>query len=203
MGEVLAAAALPEKEKEQVDLAEAPRRALIVMLQFATVSLTSLPILVVTQPFVPGVLGAGVLVAILVGFGILFWRGAANLQGHVRAGAQVIVESLARYARGPEYNDMDVLAHLREALPGLGEPVAVRLQQGSAAVGKTLAELDLRGLTGATALALWRPKGGAMVPSAREVLLADDVLALAGTGEAVTAARELLAVPRSPGLAGF
>jgi len=37
-----------------------------------------------------------------------------------------------------------------------------------------------------------------MVPSAKEVLLANDVLALAGTGEAVAAARELLATPARP-----
>ncbi len=52
--------------------------------------------------------------------------------------------------------------------------------------------IDLRGRTGATVLAIWRPEGGVMVPSATEVSPAGDVLALAGTPEAVDAARDLL-----------
>ena len=197
MGVVLAAAALPEGKEGQTDLAAAPRRELVLTLQIATVVLTGLPILAVTQPFLPGAPGAAVLAVVLLVLAIGFWRGAAELQGHVRAGAQVIVEALARHARGPEHHDQDALAHLRELLPGLGEPVAVRLEEASAAVGKTLAALDLRGQTGATVLALWRPEGGVMIPSAKEVLLARDVLALAGSGEAVAAARDLLAAPRS------
>ncbi len=195
MGEVLAAAALPEPTERQVDLAAAPRRALVLTLQFATVSLTGLPILAVTQPFVPGGAGAVVLAVPLVALGVAVWRGAANLQGHVRAGAQVIVEALARHAEGPEQTHQDALAPLRQLLPGLGEPVAVRLEPGCGAVGKTLATLDLRGRTGATVLALWRAEGGVMVPSAREELRTGDVLALAGAAAAVAAARELLAAP--------
>jgi hypothetical protein len=56
--------------------------------------------------------------------------------------------SLKRLARvGPTAED--VLARMRELLPGLGEPVAVRLAADSPAVGRSLAALRLRGLTGA------------------------------------------------------
>jgi CPA2 family monovalent cation:H+ antiporter-2 len=196
MGVALAAAALPEEAQGQTDLAAAPRRALTITLQLATVIVTGVPILAITQPFVRG--GAiPVVVALMVAvLGVAFWRGATNLQGHVRAGAQMIVEVLARQARGPGRDEGDALVRIAEVLPGIGDPVVVKLAPSSPAVGRTLAGLDLRGLTGATVLAIWRPEGGVMVPSAKEVLRAGDVLALAGSGEAVAAARTVLE-PRS------
>jgi CPA2 family monovalent cation:H+ antiporter-2 len=63
-------------------------------------------------------------------------------------------------------------------------------------VGRTLAELDLRGQTGATVLAIQRGSNSVSFPAAREVLQAGDVLALAGTEEAVAAARGLLRAAR-------
>ncbi len=60
-------------------------------------------------------------------------------------------------------------------------------------MGKTLAELDLRGVTGATVLTITRVEGSVCIPTAKEVLRTGDVLALAGTDEAVAAARSLLA----------
>lgn len=59
------------------------------------------------------------------------------------------------------------------------------------AAGKTLAELNLRGLTGATVIAITRG-GVGILPTGKEPLQADDVLVLAGTHDAVEAARDLL-----------
>ena len=118
------------------------------------------------------------------------WRGATDLQGHVRAGAQVIVEALANQARSGARASLGEVVPI---LPGLGEPEAFRLELGNAAVGKTLAELDLRGLTGATVLVITRPDGAGLVPTAHEVLRAGDILALAGSHEALDAAKQLLA----------
>jgi CPA2 family monovalent cation:H+ antiporter-2 len=73
--------------------------------------------------------------------------------------------------------------------------VPVRLLDGVAAVGKTLAQLDLRGTTGATVLAIARGDHGMVAPSAQERLAAGDVLALAGTHDAVEAARRILEQP--------
>jgi CPA2 family monovalent cation:H+ antiporter-2 len=194
----LAAAALPEHVEGRADLAEAPRRALIVTLQLATVILAGVPVLAVTQPFLRGAPGVAVLGAVLAVLGFAFWRSAANLQGHVRAGAQVIVEALARQA-APGPQQPDALAPLQDLLPGLGEPVSVRLDPASPVVGRTLAGIDLRGRTGATVLAIWRSEGAVMVPNAEEVLRAGDVLALAGAHEAVAAATELLMASRAEG----
>ena len=81
--------------------------------------------------------------------------------------------------------------------PGMGDPVTVRLGPDAIAVGRTLSSLSLRGVTGATVLAIARPNGAVMIPSASEVLRPGDVLALAGTQEAVAAAQALLTRSRS------
>jgi CPA2 family monovalent cation:H+ antiporter-2 len=83
-------------------------------------------------------------------------------------------------------------------MPGLGVPVPVRLDEASVAVGKTLAQLNLRGITGASVLAIARGEGGVIVPMASEVLRSGDVLALAGTRDAIAAATDLLKDP-APG----
>ncbi len=188
----LAEAALPEPSEPRVDLAAAPRRALVVTLQLAVTLLVGLPLLALTQPFLPGLHGAVLLALLLVVLGFGFWRSATNLQGHVKAGAEMIVEVLGKQARGASGPDDRALAQVGQLLPGLGEPVPFRVDARSVAAGKTLAELDLRGLTGATVLAIIRDERGTIVPTAREELRAGDVLALAGTHTAVEAAKSLL-----------
>ncbi|HZY05990.1 MAG TPA: cation:proton antiporter [Anaeromyxobacteraceae bacterium] len=206
LGATLAQFALPAVRRGKMDLAAAPRRALVLALQIGVLLLVGLPILVVTQPFLGGSGGALALVALFLVLGIAFWRSAASLEGHVRAGAQVLAEALVKRARagsaeekagtagpgGTADADAHALDQVRRLLPGLGEPVVVRLQVGDAAVGKTLAEIDLRGATGATVLAIARPEGGVVGPGAGEVLRQGDVLALAGTHDAVEAACRLL-----------
>jgi CPA2 family monovalent cation:H+ antiporter-2 len=181
-----------------VDLARAPRRALVVTLQLAAVLLVGVPLAAVTQPFLPAgapLVAIGIMLAVL---GISFWRSAANLQGHVRAGAQVIVEALASQSRRGAGSSAAVAApvsleRVSEVLPGLGELEAVHLGAGHPAIGRTLADLNLRGYTGATVLAITRPEGGVLVPTAGERLREGDVLALAGSREAIDAAKSYLA----------
>lgn len=200
LGVAIAEAALPSAQAGKLDLAAAPRRALVVTLQLAFVLLTGIPLLAVTQPLLGGVFGPLVFAALLLALGVAFWRGATELQGHVQAGAQTIVEVLLAQAhagatrgaprRAPGADDP--LRQVSELLPGLGAPTAVHLDDASPAVGKTLAELNLRGVTGATVLAITRGEYGLLVPSAKEMLQAGDTLALAGTSEAIGAARALL-----------
>jgi len=114
----------------------------------------------------------------------------------VRAGAQAIVERLGRQlqpppgappaSQGPP--DLDRL------LPGLGAPVPVTLDPGCRAVGQTLATLNLRAATGATVLAIVRD-GAGVLATADEPLRAGDLLALAGTSDALSAAQQLLLAP--------
>jgi monovalent cation:H+ antiporter-2, CPA2 family len=201
LGLEIALAALPATDEGSLDLAATPRRALVVTLQLATLLLTGLPILAITQPFLGGFYAPALFGFLLLAIGVTFWRGATELQGHVRAGAQAILEALVEQARsGGEATSLepqperaaDSLKEVHRLLPGLGEPTPVRIGDLSPAVGKSLAELNLRGITGATVLAIRRGSDGLLVPTASEVLRTDDVLALAGTHDAVDAARRLL-----------
>jgi CPA2 family monovalent cation:H+ antiporter-2 len=133
-------------------------------------------------------LALGVLV-----LGLAFWRSATNLQGHVKAGAELIVEALAAQGKAdaPSGTD-DALARIQHLMPGLGAPVPVTIGAESIAVGKSLAELDLRSRTGASVLAIARGKESVLIPAAGETLRAGDVLALAGTRHAVSVASRLL-----------
>jgi len=192
LGSTLAAAALPSAG-EGADFDAAPRRALVLMLQLGIAVLVGVVVVAVTQPFLPGFAGPIVLGALLVGFGIAIWRSAADLQGHVRAGAQVVMEALAAHARGGEEARRDwQMQEIPRLLKGLGAPLAVELDESSPAVGRTLAQLNLRGRTGATVLAISRPGARVLIPAAGEQLQAGDVLALAGTQDALDAARAVL-----------
>jgi monovalent cation:H+ antiporter-2, CPA2 family len=194
LGVSLAERALPASANGKVDLAAAPRRVLVVTLQLASVLIVGIPLLAITQPFLPGFQGAIVLGIILLALGVGFWRSATNLQGHVRAGAQAIIEALAAQSRGKASGAEDDLEDVHELLPGIGEPVPVRLHSSSPAIGKSLSDLNLRGVTGATVLAIRRGGAGVLVPTAQEILQAGDVLALAGTLESIEAARAVLGV---------
>ena len=191
LGRLLGNAAMPAPGSGRTDIADAPRRAFVATLQVLILLLVGTPLVAATQPFLPPFQGAAVLVVVLAIFTVLFWRTTANLQAHARAGAEVIVEALAAQARAPD-GDGDPLAQVHALLPGLGDPVPVRLPPGSHGVGRTLASLDVRGLTGATVLAIARSDGAALVPTGKETLQAGDVLAVAGGPDAVAAARALL-----------
>ena len=188
LGAEIAAAVLPREESGHPDLARAPRRAFVVALQLAIVIVVGGPLLALTQPFVPILYQAGVVLCALGALAFVFWRRANDLEAHVQAGAQVVVEVLTRQgsSEGPSLEDVQPL------LPGLGEVTPVRLAPDSPAVGKTLAELDLRARTGASVIAITRREGGVVAPTGRETLRVDDVLALAGSRESILAARAAL-----------
>lgn len=193
LGFELASAVFPASGSKSVDLAAAPRRLLVVTLQLGIVALVGWPLVAITQPFLPPLRGAGALLLVLVFLAIAFWRNATNFQGHARAAAQALAESLGRQTRegraAGAAHQQDELEHL---LSGLGSPVSVELPAEGRAVGRTLADIRLRGLTGATVLAIQRGTESVLVPSGHERLAAGDMLAIAGTREAIEAARRLL-----------
>jgi CPA2 family monovalent cation:H+ antiporter-2 len=195
LGAILAAEALPA-EGTGVDLAAAPRRGLVVGLQLTSLVLVGIPFLAVIQPFVPLAPTALALAVFIALLAWPFWRTAANVDAHARAGAQVIKEVLAAEARSPDHG-AEALHEARHLIPGLGDPVIVQLAPDSAGVGRTLKGLDLRGLTGATVVALRRPSGETLVPTGDEPLAAGDLLVLAGSSDAIQAARARLAAPEN------
>src|SRR5690606_9344814 len=156
-------------------------------------------VLALTQPVIGGAYAPAAFALLLVILSVAFWRGAADLHEHVQAGAQMIVEALITQARtgsapgqaqrAPTETGLEMVHKL---LPGLGEPTAVKLDERSPAIGKSLAELNLRGVTGATVLAMTRGETGLHVPSAKEPLQVGDVLTLAGSHDAIDRAMALL-----------
>ncbi len=197
LGLVLAMRALPSAGRRKADFAAAPRRALVTMLQLGTMLLVAVPLIAVTQPFVPRFPSYWLLGVLTLVLGFAFWKSATNLQEHARAGAEVIVAALTPQLADEEdpENLFRTMEHVAVMLPGLGEPVPVRIDEQSAGAGRTLAELNLRGKTGATILAISRKEDDRpriLIPSGKERLRAGDVVALAGTVGAVAAAREVL-----------
>ena len=188
LGLTLAGLVLPAAPRGgQVDTAAAPRRAFVVTLQVVMALLVGLPFLLLTLPFLPGWIGLLAFAGVLALLGVSFWRSASNLDEHVKAGAMLVAEALIGQAAPPERLD-----RVEQVLPGLGNLSSVRLVPGSPAVGRTLIELDLRGRTGASVLAIVRPDGSTTAPTGRESLGEGDTLGMTGTAEAVAAARALL-----------
>jgi CPA2 family monovalent cation:H+ antiporter-2 len=70
----------------------------------------------------------------------------------------------------------------------------------SICLGRSLKELNLRGLTGATVLAIERKPAEVVFPAADEILRESDLLVLTGTHEAVASACELLRQSAKPPL---
>ena len=194
LGTALVDEALP-RQSQAPDPA-ASRRALLVTLQLTILLIAGIPLAALTQPF----LGSFpvVLFVLLAAFllAVPLWRSATNLHGHVRAGAQIVLESLARQAQVPEA-PVDARPAVREEvkrlLPGMGETTAVTVTAGDRCDGRTLKQLDLRGLTGATVIAIDRGPQDIVFPQAEETITAGDILILTGTEEAVAQARQVLA----------
>ncbi|MGZ6123942.1 MAG: cation:proton antiporter domain-containing protein, partial [Myxococcales bacterium] len=159
----LAAQALPDAAPGKVDLAAAPRRALIVALQLAAAVALGLPLFAVARAFLPLTPTVVLFAGAFIFLAIRLWRSVNQLQGHVRAGAQVLAAAFSQ-ARGASAREGDnPEAMVGQVLPGLGSPVRFTLSEGSPAVGRTLASLNLRGATGAAVLAISRGAEGVLV----------------------------------------
>src|SRR5262245_22848206 len=151
------------------------------------------PLVAVTQPFLPAFMGVAFLLVMIAVLGVLVWRNATDLQGHVHAAAEAIVSAIGQQNRALRAGGAEhTLQQAYRLLPGLGDPVPVGITASSPFAGRTLSEIALRGRTGATVVAISRGEDVVLVPDGHQVLQAGDVLALAGTTAAVEAARHLL-----------
>jgi len=188
LGVELASAALPPPAKGKVDNALAPRTLLAATIQIAAVLLVGVPLVVATLPLVPAFGGVLVLAGVLALLGVGFWRSAHDLEGHFRAGAEVVVSALAKQSAA-EQPSVDLARHL---LPGLGDFTAARVGRETEAAGQTLGDLNLRGRTGATVVALLRGEERVVFPEADMRLEAGDLVALTGSHDAIASASRIL-----------
>ena len=205
LSQILASRAIAPAESGKADLGAAPRRALAVTLHILVLLAAGAPLVLLTHPFLPSLLWAiGVICwLVLIGvFAVAFWRSATHLLGHVHAGAEAVVELLAAQAQSPLGEDESGhSSHSHSALPpvlppalasGMGGMVTHHVEPSDPSVGKSLAQLNLRGLTGATVLAISRESGSVASPGAKEVLRPGDVLALLGDATSIKSAIDLL-----------
>lgn len=203
LARLLAREVIPLLQPER-DLGRAPRNALELAFEATAFLLIGLPVAAITQPFVPG---GGLVVALaLFVIGLFARRSMSELDQHMRAGAELIVEVLARQAHDAHQDTAGDDPHAPESagvrqtfqsvLPGL-DATPIVLSAGSPSIGRTLAQIDLRAKTGASVLAITRGEQGAANPSPHEPLREHDVLAIAGSDEAVAAARDVLLGPPS------
>ncbi len=192
LGQSLSRRSFPDPEPNKLDLAAAPRRALVATIQLATVLILAAPLAMVVHPFISPIAGLMLLVTVVLVVGVVVWRTTTDLQGHVRAAAEAIVTAIGRQSQSKPSQGERALERAYQLLPGLGEPFPVRIEPNSPVVGQRLSQLGLRGRTGATIVAISRGDDVVLVPDGHEVLLAGDVVALAGTRPAIEAARELI-----------
>jgi K+:H+ antiporter len=158
--------------------------ALAGVLQATILLVVAMPMLAIVQPFLEPIEGIGAAVIASVLIAIAIWRSARELQGQMPAVGRLIAAFLSRSAM-PE-------AEEPREIPGVGIVTPVRLEQGAAAIGRTLADINLRASTGASAVAITRGADNVIVPTGAERLREGDVLELVGPRERVEQARRLL-----------
>ncbi len=188
LARMVAESVVPSVAAGLVDQGRAPRRALEITVEIALTIAVGIPLVLVTLPFLPA-FGVPVMVgAVLVLLGFAFWRTAWDLDSHTRAGAELVAHVLARQGAGGAGS----LDQVRDMLPGLGELSPMRVEAGSAIAGKTLGDLNIRGRTGATIVAVAREGGTRLVfPTAGDRLEQGDLIAVTGSHQAILAAEAL------------
>ncbi len=186
-GQLLSERVIP-RAGEGVDLGHAPRRAFVVTLQIMVVTIASTPIMVTMASLEIlriSLVGLVVVAGLLV---VYLWRSANELQGHVRAGATALGDLLKKQMTEEQAPEVTP----GKLLPGLGSIRSLVIEEHSRANGRTLGELDLRAITGATVLAVVRAQSTHAMPNAQDRLEVGDTVALTGSQQAVEAAIEFL-----------
>jgi CPA2 family monovalent cation:H+ antiporter-2 len=188
LARLLGDAAVPPVAPGMVDQGLAPRQLFVITVEIAVVIAVGIPLVVVTLPFLPPLGAPGVVAALLLLLGVSFWRTARNLDSHARAGAELVVHVLGKQAT---QGDTGQFAVVRGMLPGMGDLAPFVVEAGSRLDGTTLGELDVRGRTGATVVAMVRGRERFPFPKASTRVEAGDLIAVTGTHDAVSQAEAL------------
>jgi monovalent cation:H+ antiporter-2, CPA2 family len=183
---------LDAPDRAEPDLAQAPRKVFVLVLQLAIWLLVSVPILALLQPLFPNMPLALLLLALFAMALLGFWRSTGELHSHSQAGSFAVLEAFKHITQseGAAATAIEP-AHVSELLPGLGNFYCLSLPDSHTWVGQSLAQVNLRGLSGANVIAIIRPAGDVASPDGKVQLMAGDSLVLAGAQEAIDAARAL------------
>ncbi len=145
------------------------------------------PVSAILRP-VTGATPAIVVVGLLAAVAFSMLRGKGDVERGFRSQAQRVANLLARQAASGTQGGRTE----PKPIPGFDLVFGVAIRPESLVVGKTLIDLNLRALTGATVVAIRRSNQNVLLPTGREALQAGDVLGIAGTEEAIRRANELL-----------
>ncbi|MCY0986470.1 cation:proton antiporter [Nannocystis sp. ILAH1] len=172
---------------------QAPWSALTVMIELAVLFTVGIPLVIVSQPFVPFRSGVLVLVLVVAVLAHKVWQGITTLEEHTHAGAELIVRMLARQGREP----VEVAEPPQPArdLPCLGR---IRLEAGSIVAHNGLNPFDITSRSGARIVAIEREGAGALLPPPQQQLEPGDVLVVLGPEAALAAARTILHADPEP-----
>lgn len=186
---------LPLVAPDRADLVGAPRRAFIVALETAVMAVVGLPLVALVQPTLPAWALLPVVLLLTASVGYVLWNTSKNLDGHLQAGSEVVLEALARSLPTSHLDPAPPDRALREVeqlLPGLGNITPLRISAAWWACGRTVAEVEVRGTCSATPVALQRRDAGIANPGPDETLRAGDVLVVVGSAEATAFTRSFL-----------
>lgn len=165
-----------------------PRRLLEVAVQLLVVLVIGIPCAVFALPFAGGWLALAI-ATLALGTVALLWRTAGQVAPQVQFSAERLVDLLSRQTAAQSGGATESKS---DGILGLDMAHGVALDERSHAVGKTLADLDLRAVTGATVVAIRNADDDHRLPTGQEPLAVGDVLALAGTAPSIARARALL-----------
>jgi len=171
----------------RMDAAVTPRRSLAMAVQVALLLAAATPLVALAAPFLPVLASPAVVLVVVIPLAWLVWRAATQLDGHVRAGAEVIAEALVQ-----SQGNQAAVALLPQLLPGIGELRVVPLDSGNPSCGATLRELELASGCGAQVYAVTRGTERITMPDEDFELRAGDLVALGGSPDAVAAAERRL-----------
>jgi len=144
----------------------------------------------IVAPFMSLYDGLAVMMIVVTGLAIVIWRSARELSELMQESSGSLV---ARLMRSRELSPLGAPDSLDSA--GVGQLVWVRVPDDGGALGRSLGDLNLHAATGATVVAIARDGHGVALPDDGEILRSGDTLALAGSTDAVAAARELISAP--------
>ena len=159
----------------------------------------ALPTFALLRPVLRGPFGPALLLSVAAGLAVAVVRTLRGKDEDVRSATARLVEVLARDSAPEDVAPAEgpPLIHEPGWLPATEELRQVRIPPDAAAVGCTLAELDLRARTGATVVVILTEDGRRhALPSGHARLEAGQVVVLMGAEDADEDAQVLLTTPR-------
>lgn len=186
LGATLGEVVFPPPDSDVADVASTSRRTVTLALRLGARLGVGFFVLTLARPFVPLGLGIVILAVAITPSIRRLWKSGDPLNAHVKSATLVLLEALRSDEPTRDDSQVNALRHT------LGDAVYLRLASGSPAIGRSLAELDLRAQTGVSVLAVVGDDGEPKPVLPATTLQADDVLAVAGAKEAVIRACEAL-----------